>query len=165
VNEALRIIRTVIPAPVVVREDIAEDELWTACEDGEVQQILLNLTSNAAYAMMPKGGELTITLGPADGELPATLDAGRRYARLSVRDTGAGMSEETRARVFEPFFTTKPVGEGTGIGLAVVHSIVTAHDGAVAVESAPGQGTRFVIHLPLLDPEPAEGAEAEAVNA
>jgi len=169
VNEALRIIRTVIPSPVVVREEIAAGELWTACEDGEVQQVLLNLTSNAAYAMMPRGGELTIALGPADGEpdgeLPATLDAGRRYARLSVRDTGAGMSEETRARIFEPFFTTKPVGEGTGIGLAVVHSIVTAHDGAIAVESAPGQGTRFIIHLPLLDPEPADGTQADAVGA
>ncbi|HEY0835616.1 MAG TPA: MASE3 domain-containing protein [Azospirillum sp.] len=162
VSEALRIIRTVIPAPVVVREDIAEDELWTACEDGEVQQILINLTSNAAHAMMPKGGELTISLAPAGGEMPSTLDAGRRYARLTVRDTGAGMSEETRARVFEPFFTTKPVGEGTGIGLAVVHSIVTAHDGAVAVDSAPGQGTSFIIHLPIIDPEPVGNADADA---
>jgi signal transduction histidine kinase len=73
------------------------------------------------------------------------------YIRLTVRDTGCGMTPEVLQRVFEPFFTTRPVGEGNGLGLAIVHGIVTGHGGAISIDSAPGQGATFHIYLPVTD--------------
>jgi two-component system cell cycle sensor histidine kinase/response regulator CckA len=122
----------------------------------QMDQVLLNLSLNARDAM-PEGGFLTIETAVA------TLAAGDvagcepgSYVRLTVRDTGTGMDAETRARVFEPFFTTKGAGQGTGLGLAIVNGIVRQSSGAVAVESALGQGTTFRIFLPRLEqPRPA----------
>jgi len=102
----------------------------------QINQVLVNLLVNAAQAM-PTRGRVT---------LRTRLEAG--HAVVSVQDTGMGMSPEVQARLFEPFFTTKPVGEGTGMGLAVVHGIVSAHGGSVGVQSAPGQGTTFTLRLP-----------------
>ena len=89
---------------------------------------------------------------PGGGTLTVSLDADDAHVRLSVRDTGEGMTDETRARVFEPFFTTKAAGEGTGLGLAVLHGIVSDHGGTVAVDSAEGHGTEFIVTLPSIDP-------------
>jgi signal transduction histidine kinase len=119
----------------------------------QMEQVLLNLSLNARDAM-PDGGILTIetaatTVGA--GEVDG-CEAGA-YVRLTVRDTGVGMDTATRARVFEPFFTTKGAGQGTGLGLAIVNGIVRQASGAVAVESAPGQGTTFRIFLPRLEPQ------------
>jgi two-component system cell cycle sensor histidine kinase/response regulator CckA len=121
----------------------------------QMEQVLLNLSLNARDAM-PDGGILTIetamtTLGV--GEV-AGCGAGP-YVRLTVRDTGVGMDADTQARVFEPFFTTKGAGQGTGLGLAIVNGIVRQSSGAVAVESAPGQGTTFRVFLPRLEPQHA----------
>jgi PAS domain S-box-containing protein len=118
---------------------------------GQIEQVIMNLAINARDAM-PKGGLLTIEthaipVGGLDGPLgdsPAV--------RVSVSDTGTGMSAETRARIFEPFFTTKPVGKGTGIGLAMVHGIVSACQGKVEVESEVGRGSRFSVVLPVAAP-------------
>ncbi|MFO0727744.1 MAG: ATP-binding protein [Myxococcota bacterium] len=115
-------------------------------EPTEIQQIVLNLANNAAYAMRERGGLLKIRLDLSDaGQL-----------ELRVEDEGEGMDEATMERVFEPFFTTKPAGSGTGLGLSVVHGLVTAMGGAIRVESALGVGTSFVVTLPC-----ALGAAAE----
>ncbi|MBZ4416883.1 sensor histidine kinase [Myxococcus sp. RHSTA-1-4] len=103
---------------------------------GQIAQVVVNLLMNAAQAM-PEGGRILLSTR-MEGE----------EAVLEVRDTGVGMAPEVRARLFEPFFTTKSPGEGTGMGLAVVHGIVTAHSGRIQVDSAPGQGATFTIHLP-----------------
>jgi CheY-like chemotaxis protein len=128
----------------------------------QLHQVLLNLCTNAAYAM-PQGGVLEVRLAMADipGPVatPATLPPGR-YVRLTVRDTGHGMDSATLQRIFEPFFTTKPAGEGTGLGLSVVHGIVAAHGGDIAVESQPGVGTRFTVYLPA-----SAASDASAVAA
>ena len=114
------------------------------CQRLEIEQVLFNIIKNAAQAMkdLPQAGEqprLTLRTRLEDG-----------MARVEIEDTGAGMSEEVRKRVFEPFFTTKGVGEGTGLGLSVAYFIVAeTHNGTITVESAPGQGTRFIITLPL----------------
>lgn len=103
----------------------------------QLHQVLVNLVVNAIQAM-PSGGKLTIRTGQ---------DAGR--VRLVVSDTGVGMSDEVKQNIFTPFFTTKDVDEGTGLGLAVVHGIVTAHGGSIRVESSPGRGATFEVGLPI----------------
>ncbi|WP_164020938.1 sensor histidine kinase [Pyxidicoccus trucidator] len=107
---------------------------------GQVAQVVVNLLMNAAQAM-PGGGRIRVSTRMENEE-----------AVLEVHDTGVGMTPEVRAKLFEPFFTTKPTGEGTGMGLAVVHGIVTAHRGRIRVDSAPQQGSTFTIHLPRIPP-------------
>ena len=110
-------------------------------DPGLMQQVVVNLASNAIQAM-PQGG--TLTVATARGDLGVVL---------RVEDTGEGMSEEVLRHIFTPFFTTKEVGQGTGLGLAVVHGIVSGHGGTIAVDSAPGEGARFVVALPVAPPE------------
>ena len=134
---------------------------------GQLEQVVLNLAVNARDAM-PDGGHLAIGLSrlPADGPGLADVPAFERsssspgpWLRLSVAGTGSGMDEATVARIMEPFFTTKPDGEGTGLGLATVGSIVAAYDGRLGVRSAIGQGATFIIDIPAREP----GLEPEAV--
>jgi signal transduction histidine kinase len=105
---------------------------------GQSAQVLVNLLVNAAQAM-PEGGRIFVSTR-ADGD----------EAVLVVRDTGQGMAPEVRERIFQPFFTTKPVGEGTGLGLSVVHGIIADHKGHIHVESEPGQGSTFIVRLPRI---------------
>jgi two-component system cell cycle sensor histidine kinase/response regulator CckA len=114
----------------------------------------MNLCSNAAHAMREKGGTLEITLARAEidrnaGVSSVDLEPGP-YLRLTVRDTGVGMDREVRARAFDPFFTTKRPGEGTGMGLPVVHGIVEDHKGAIILESEVGKGTTVSVYLPVI---------------
>lgn len=119
--------------------DLDRDLPRVTADRGQMQQVLVNLAVNAVQAM-PEGGTLTIhTRRLAE------------YAVLVVEDTGVGMAPEVRRQIFVPFFTTKDVGQGTGLGLSVVHGIVTAHGGSILVESAPGAGSSFEIRLPLMD--------------
>jgi hypothetical protein len=125
-------------------------------DPGQLQQVIINLALNARDAL-PAGGTLTMTT--AETELSSAIAAAGgvaipagRYALLVMRDTGAGMDAATQARIFEPFFTTKPLGQGTGLGLAVAHGIVTQNSGYITVSSAPGQGASFTLYLPVLAP-------------
>ncbi len=116
----------------------------------QLQQLLFNLCSNAEYAMRPtNGGTLEIRLDVLPAPDDMRVETGR-VVRVRVRDTGVGMSAEVRDRVFEPFYTTKPTGEGTGLGLSVLHGIVASHGGRVRVESTLGVGTTFEVDLPLI---------------
>ena len=153
VQEALGLIRGTLPATILLQQDVEKDVGTILTSSTEVHQIMLNLCANAAHAMREAGGTLDIRLdtvevpGPPTSQQPV-LQPGS-YAWLSVRDTGHGMPPDVIEHIFEPFFTTKGVGEGTGMGLAVVHGIVTHHGGAVTVHSIPGQGTTFEIYLPI----------------
>ncbi|MCO5165357.1 MAG: ATP-binding protein [Planctomycetes bacterium] len=124
--------------PGVTLERALEEDVAVLGDPTQLQQVVLNLVTNALQA-----------LGPGGGRVEVRLAREARRARLSVRDTGAGLDEATRARVFEPFFTTKAARRGTGLGLAIVHGIVTAHGGEVHVTSAPGAGSTFEVLLPL----------------
>jgi signal transduction histidine kinase/ActR/RegA family two-component response regulator len=123
---------------ITITRDLAPGLPSTAGDPGQIQQVLLNLVTNAFQAMEDTGGELTVRSRSSGGRL-----------RIEVDDTGPGVPADIRSRIFDPFFTTKPVGKGTGLGLSVAHGIVSAHEGRVWVEDAPGGGARFVVELPV----------------
>jgi signal transduction histidine kinase len=118
-----------------------------------MRQVLLNLITNAVQAM-PSGGELRIET--------RTLAGGR--VRLSIADSGVGIPSERLGRIFDPFFTTKAPGEGTGLGLSVVHSVIKNAGGSIEVSSTPGRGTTFVIELPVHKPSFLDTEEAVAAT-
>lgn len=136
-------------------------------DEGQVEQVLLNLILNARDAM-PRGGELRIqtddVLLASDDILEPGLPGGA-YIRLEISDTGHGMDEATRARIFEPYFTTKPTGEGTGLGLATVHGIVTQSGGHIVVRSTPGEGASFQVYFPRATAGAAPGGEEQDQGA
>jgi CheY-like chemotaxis protein len=116
-----------------------------------VQQVLLNLGTNAAYAMEGRPGSINIRCEDITLDAAAPFDLNLRpgrYARVVVSDTGHGMDAATQRRIFEPFFTTKPVGKGTGLGLSVAHTIMQGHEGAIVAHSEPGKGTTFELYFP-----------------
>jgi|GEM_PF-2435165 len=135
------------------------------CDSGQIEQVVVNLATNARDAM-PNGGSLNITTEIVCFDDNLCIEKGfanpGRYAMMRMTDTGLGMDEETVERIFEPFFTTKPVGSGTGLGLSIIYGIVAQHKGYLECNSAPGQGTTFSIYLPLA--ESAESSENEKVK-
>ena len=153
-EEAVTMIRALLPATVDLRVEIDPDCGPVKCVPEQINQLLVNLCNNAFQAMADASGHITVSLREEDvsGELARRhpkLAAGPHVV-LEVRDTGKGMDAATQERIFEPFFTTQEVGKGTGLGLSVVHGIVKRHDGEIVVESEPGKGTRFSIYLPLV---------------
>ncbi len=148
-----RMLRRLIGEDVELELDLAPGIGGVRADEGQLEQVLMNLAVNARDAM-PDGGRLRIEtrdVALAGEAAEAAELAPGRYVRLAVSDTGVGMSEETLGRVFEPFFTTKAPGQGTGLGLAICYGAVQQSGGRIAVESAPGCGARFVIHLPRVD--------------
>jgi PAS domain S-box-containing protein len=155
VDEALRFLRSTLPTSIEVRAQIEADAPQVLGAPVQIHQVIMNLCVNAAHAMQ-KTGVLSVCLTrvsatPELVERVQDLMPSRSYARLTVSDTGKGMDAATLERIFEPFFTTKPSGEGSGLGLSVVHGVVKAHDGAITVASQLGRGTRFEIYLPAAD--------------
>ncbi len=152
IKESIKMVRASLPAMIRIESRIAADTGLVMANPTQIQQILINLCTNAAHAMKENGGILTIEMGPVDvapdDPSPPPEPGAGEYLSLRVTDTGHGMSQEVVDRSFDPFFTTKPVGEGTGMGLAVVHGIVEGLGGGIRVESAVGKGTTFEILLP-----------------
>jgi signal transduction histidine kinase len=163
VHEATRLMRATLPATVTLRADV-EPMPELLVDATQIHQVLMNLATNAWHALAGNPGHIDIEgrLVVLDEETqPAPGMSTGAYARLDVRDDGTGMTEATRARVFEPFFSTKGVGGGSGLGLSVAHGVVTAHGGAITVQSTLGGGTTFSVFLPLapLDAEAEDGRE------
>jgi len=153
-RETLPFLRALLPSTIEMEDHITPEATLVLANATQIQQIIMNLGANAGEAMGDTGGRLAIHLEvvEVDGAFAAihpTLRAGP-YVRLRVRDSGPGIPPDVLARIFEPFFTTKEVGQGTGLGLSVVHGIVEAHGGAILVESPLGQGTTFMLYLPRL---------------
>ena len=162
VKEALRLIRATIPATIEIRTEIKAPSAMVLADPTQIHQVIMNLCINAAQAMRERGGALDICLEEAETGsilLPGGLQPGA-YAVLTVSDTGHGIDPAIRDRIFDPFFTTKTPGEGTGMGLSVVHGIIRSHGGTVMCESNPGKGAVFQVWLPLMARE-EETAEAE----
>jgi PAS domain S-box-containing protein len=155
VKEALKLLRASLPTTIDMRQDIDHDDGTVLADPTQMHQVLMNLCANAEYAMRDTGGTLEVRLDTVELDTGAVAHyaelAPGPYVRLTIRDTGHGIPPEVASRVFEPFFTTKGVGQGTGMGLAVVHGIVTSHGGAIRLQSPPGQGTTCEVYLPRLD--------------
>lgn len=156
VREALSLLRASVPAAVEFRGNIAVVPSVLA-NASELHQVMLNLCTNAWHALQGRPGTITVELAETEVDEALArqhpdLNPGR-YVRLVVADNGCGMSTATLERIFEPFFTTKPLGEGSGLGLAVVHGIVRHHNGGIVVASQPGQGTSFALYFPVFEAE------------
>jgi signal transduction histidine kinase len=148
-RQSLRLLRASVPSTIAMEQRIAAIAAVSpfAGDPRQLHQVITNLVTNAAQAIGPRTGTITIEVAGEAGS-----GAGDAVIRLSVADAGCGMDDVTTRRIFEPFFTTKAVGEGTGLGLSVVHGIIASHGGRVAVESVLGQGTRFDVYLPPAAP-------------
>jgi CheY-like chemotaxis protein len=163
VAETLKLLRASIPATIEFSQVFAPDVPTVLADATQIHQIMMNLGTNAWQAMRDRPGKLEVVLeryviGAENGALQPRLSPGV-YARLSVSDTGCGMDQATLGRIFEPFFTTKLPGEGTGLGLAVVHGIMESHQGAITAYSSPGEGTVFRLYFPaFVGTASAEGA-------
>jgi len=143
VEECLSLLHATLPANIELTLRCDAPDACAEVDRTQFEQVLLNLCTNASHAIGERNGQIEVTLTELNSP------EGKRLVRITVTDNGQGMSKATVQRIFEPFFTTKPVGQGTGLGLSVVQRIVREHEGQIAVTSAPGQGTRFDIDLPL----------------
>lgn len=148
-----KLLLRLIGEDIEINITLSDGNLTVLVDPGQLEQVLMNLCTNARDAM-PDGGTIFISTGTdfLDGEYIKTYDVKNAgmYALITVTDTGSGMDEKTRQRIFEPFFTTKELGKGTGLGLSTVYGIIKQHNGHINVYSEPGKGTTFKIYLPLI---------------
>jgi PAS domain S-box-containing protein len=163
VKEAIKFLRATIPSTIEIKVRIPEASGAVLANSVELHQIIMNLCTNAVHAIGERGGVLevdvqNVEIEPAQKNDFIGLDIGA-CVRVSVKDSGAGMTPDVLERIFDPYFTTKEKGVGTGLGLAVVHGIVTKSGGAVKVESTPGVGTTFHVYLPRVDRAPPLNAD------
>lgn len=157
VLEGMSFLRASLPSTIEIRESMDPTSCLVLADAAQLQQVILNLAANAGHAMRESGGVLTVAvegveLGPeAAGALGGATPGG--YVKIVVRDTGHGIAPDALNRIYDPFYTTKAPGEGTGLGLSVVHGIVLSHGGALDVVSHPGRGTTFSVYLPRSEME------------
>jgi PAS domain S-box-containing protein len=159
IKETVKFLRSSIPTTIEIKTNVSKDPGLVFANATQINQVLMNLCTNAMHAMREDGGVLEIRLSQTDMERESLkgkdLEPGW-YQQLTITDTGCGMSKELAARIFEPYFTTMANGEGTGMGLAVAHGIVKSHGGNITVYSEPGRGSTFNVFLPVM-----EGGEEE----
>jgi CheY-like chemotaxis protein len=162
VKEALRLLKASLSKDIIIQKNIIAADSIVIADATQIHQILMNLCTNAAHAMDPEGGSLTVTLQDRDIVLgdgspvdPYTRQIGPgKYVCLIVKDTGPGIPAYLHERIFDPYFTTKEKGVGTGLGLAVVRGIVQSHGGFIDLQSTLGEGTEFKIFLPRIENHP-----------
>lgn len=153
VSEVLELMFASLPPKIQLTVDMKDPDARIFADINKIHQVLMNLCTNAVHAIGDKEGTITIEVDSFDydesvGDL--VLPSGK-YAVIKVKDSGVGISDAARQRIFEPFFTTKEVGEGTGLGLSVVHGIVTSHNGTIRVNSKPNKGSSFIVYLPFYE--------------
>ncbi len=168
VKETLNLLRATLPSTITINNQAVQNADSVLADPTQLHQVLMNLCTNAEHAMRSRGGNLDVGIESVDVDLTFALRhpplQPGPHVRLTVRDTGHGIPPEVVDRIFEPFFTTKDVGEGSGMGLAVAHGIVTSHGGAITVDSTPDVGTTFAIYLPCIrDTSPPPGPVTDAM--
>jgi CheY-like chemotaxis protein len=154
------LLRASLPATIEIRQHIGIDPGNVMADSTQIHQVLMNICSNAGHAMRDTGGTLEVSLDRADLDTEFELQYPdldpEDYLKLTISDTGHGMPPDVLDRIFDPYFTTKEIGEGTGLGLAVVHGIVESHKGYISAQSEHGKGTVFDVYLPKIDVHIAE---------
>ena len=172
IEEALKLLRSTLPAMIEIRTAYAAEVPVVSADASQIHQVIMNLITNAAHAIGHRVGLINVGLETVDVNeqlLHASIDLREgRYVRLAVSDDGCGMDQGMLERIFDPFFTTKPAGQGTGLGLSVVHGIMRGHNGAVTVYSQPGKGTTFHLYFPAATAQipvgPADQGEVSRVR-
>lgn len=167
VQESMKLLRSSIPVNIKIEQSLSADTYSIMGNGTQINQLIINLCNNAVDALPENGGRITIELLNETIEIQQTKNQTKlnpgQYAKLIVSDNGMGMDTEILDRVFEPYFTTKNVGEGTGIGMAVVHGIVERHGGAIIADSKPGRGSAFTIFLPAYDGPPEQETDEQDI--
>ncbi|MBN1625589.1 MAG: PAS domain S-box protein [Deltaproteobacteria bacterium] len=163
-KEVLKLIRASLPSTIEMRQNIISDSIIMA-DPVHIHQVIMNFCTNAGHAMMDKGGILEVSLTDVELDSESTekyqgMNPGT-YVKLIVKDTGHGMSAEILDRIFDPYFTTKAPGEGTGLGLSVVHGIVKSYNGIINVQSEPGKGSTFEVYLPVVAADAISDEESD----
>ncbi len=153
-KETLKFLRSSLPATISIEQRLPPGDRYILADPTQVQQIVMNLGANAGHSMRNTGGELEVALSDVeissgDDAPDSRIEAGPHLV-LTIRDTGEGMAQHIMDRIFDPFFTTKSIGEGTGLGLSVVHGIVKSMGGSISAESEPGAGATFQVLLPRI---------------
>jgi len=152
IEESLPMIRALLPTKIKINTKI-QSHSYTTADHTELQQVLINLSTNAYHAMRPDGGDIFIELSEINGTelvgIDPNLNPKQRYLHLSVSDTGCGIAPDILSRIFDPYFSTKSSGEGTGLGLSIVHGIVSGYKGFISVRSVLSEGTSINIYLPI----------------
>ncbi|MDA8450784.1 ATP-binding protein [Acidovorax sp. NCPPB 3859] len=168
IHDTERLLRVTLPPAIELRLHLDRDLPALLADATQVEQALLNLCTNAIHALGDARGTVCVEASAVQPDHRLcerlALPPGE-YVAISVVDNGPGIDAATQLRIFEPFFTTKPVGQGTGLGLAVVHGVMRTHGGAVDVQSAPGEGSRFTLYFPAAEAEAAPAAAAPAGDA
>ena len=164
IDESIKMLRASLPASIKMQQDIDPEAGPIFANPIHIQQIVMNLCTNAFHAMEKTGGILFISLRMADVNPDEVADQMHvepgKYVQLSIRDTGSGIAPEIQDKIFDPYFTTKEIGKGTGMGLAMVHGIVAGCNGFISLENRFGEGTVFHVFLPIF----AETAVSESVD-
>ena len=157
IKDSLKLLRSTIPTTIEIHEHIPDDEIVILADSTQINQIMMNLCINASQAMEETGGTLKINIEKTiceakDVKAFSDLVPGN-YLKITVNDTGPGISPEIINRIFDPYFTTKEIGKGSGMGLSIVQGIIKNHSGAIWVDSSLGKGTKFIILFPLTSEE------------
>jgi len=167
VAEALKMLRSSLPSTIEMRQNIKPDLAWILADPIQIHSLIMNLCANAAHAIGKDIGSVKIDV--EDVEIDSKTASGHRdlspgsYQKVTVSDTGIGMTPEIMDRIFDPFFTTKEPGEGTGMGLSMVHGIVKRHKGAMSVQSKPGKGTKFDFFFPIIENKEIEEVKSPSL--
>jgi PAS domain S-box-containing protein len=163
IKESLKLLRSSIPTTIEIHQNISSESDTVRANPTQINQVLINLCTNAAHAMGEKAGVLEVSLEPIEIDEESAIHhydlSSGKYVRLTVSDTGNGIEPKILERIFDPYFTTKKVDEGTGMGLSVVHGIIKSHGGGISVISKPGKGTIFHVLFPCIEDEPEPEVE------
>jgi PAS domain S-box-containing protein len=165
VKEVIKMLRASLPATIEIKQNISPDAGMVFADPTQIHQVLMNLCTNAAHSMRKNGGILNVMLANVDLTLEdvkkcVDIDPGA-YVKLTISDTGTGMDHSVIERIFDPYFTTKKAGEGTGLGLAVVHGIISQNRGAIEIQSEPGIGSTFHVLIPRIESEKDVGPKKD----
>lgn len=170
VAETIRMLRALIPTTIAITSDIRTTDNMVLADSTQIHQVMMNLGTNAYHAMREKGGTLVFELFEKyihkdDWKFTDFKLASGPYLVISVSDTGCGMDKSVQSKIFDPYFSTKSKEEGTGLGLSVVHGIITQHKGHIEVYSEPGHGTTFRIYLPKLQENHEQAAPLTPIES